>query len=139
MSFRSQTVWRVASTLATGTAIVATSIYISQTARRIAASSKLGVTDENTAETSFIESHTIRNYVNTGNRAGRSLDMHTVTLNVPLNKGISDETILAQATKAFFNGWVFYLEGKALSLVKPADSKYSSMFFIALRLIQYGY
>ncbi len=65
--------------------------------------------------------------------------MHTVTLNVPLNKGISDETILAQATKAFFNGWVFNLEGKALSLVKPADSKYSSMFFIALRLIQYGY
>ncbi|OAA80360.1 hypothetical protein LEL_03846 [Akanthomyces lecanii RCEF 1005] len=127
MSTRSQTVWRVASTIATGTAIVATSIYVSRTARRITASSKLGVTDENVAEPSFVESHTIHNYVNPLNKASRVLDTHSVTLTVPLNKGISDETILAQATKSFFNGWVFYPEATALGLSKPEDSKYSKL------------
>lgn len=129
MSTSSQTAWRVASTLATGTAAVATSIYVSRTARRITASSKLGVTDENTAEPSFLESHTIQNHVNPLNKASLVLDTHSVTLHVPLSTSISDETILAQATKNFFNGWVFYPEAAALSLFKPENSKYSSMFF----------
>ncbi|OAR01395.1 hypothetical protein LLEC1_04626 [Akanthomyces lecanii] len=127
MSIKSSTVWRVASTVATGTALVAASIYVSRTARRIAASSKLGVTDEHTVEPSFLDSHTIRNHVNPQNRASRMLDTHSATLTVPLNKGISDETILAQATKGFFNGWVFYPEAMALSLVKPGDTKYSKL------------
>lgn len=131
----SQTAWRVASTLATSTAVVATSIYVSRTARRITASSKLDITDENTAEASFLESHTIHNYVNPLNKASRVLDTHSVTFHVPLSKGVSNETILAQATKNFFNGWVFYPEALALSLFKPENSKYSSMFYF---LSQHG-
>ncbi|OAA38988.1 hypothetical protein BBO_06841 [Beauveria brongniartii RCEF 3172] len=129
MSFTSRTVWRLASTVAAGAALVTTSIYVSRTTWRIAAGSKLGITDENTALLSFIDSPTISNHVNPQRKESRAVDTHTVTLHVPLNKGISDETILAQATKNFFNGWVFYLEAKALNLIKLQDGKYSSMFF----------
>ncbi|KAM3499847.1 hypothetical protein MY10362_006923 [Beauveria mimosiformis] len=127
MSLTSRTVWRVASTVAAGAAIVTTSIYVSQTTRRIAAGSKLGITDENTALLSFIDSPTISNHVNPQRKESRAVDTHTVTLHVPLNKGISDEIILAQATKNFFNGWVFYLEAKALKLIKFQDGKYSKL------------
>ncbi|TQV91233.1 hypothetical protein IF1G_10114 [Cordyceps javanica] len=127
MSTTPRTAWRFASALAQGTALVAASIYISQTARRIAASSRLGVTDENVASPSFLESPTVRNYVNPQNRESRAVDTHSVTLHVPLGKDISDERILAQATRSFFNGWVFYLEAKALRLIRLDDSRYSKL------------
>ncbi|KGQ05079.1 hypothetical protein BBAD15_g9676 [Beauveria bassiana D1-5] len=127
MSFPSRTVWRLASSVAAGAAIVTTSIYVSRTTRRIAAGSKLGITDENTAPVSFLDSPTISNHVNPQRKESRAVDTHTVTLHVPLNKAISDETILAQATRNFFNGWVFYLEAKALKLIKLQDAKYSKL------------
>ncbi|OAA58170.1 hypothetical protein ISF_06709 [Cordyceps fumosorosea ARSEF 2679] len=124
MSITSRTAWRVAY----GSAILASSLYLGQTARRIAASSKLGITDENVALPSFIESQTIRDYVNPQNRQSRAVDIHTATLDVPLNKDdVSDEALLAQATKSFFNGCVFYPEAKALNLLKLKDSKYSKL------------
>ncbi|KAK8144328.1 hypothetical protein G3M48_006003 [Beauveria asiatica] len=127
MSFTSRTVWRLASTVAAGAAIVTTSVYVIRTTRRIAAGSQLGITDENTAPLSFIDSPTISNHVNPQRKESRAVDTHTVTLHVPLNRDISDETILAQATKNFFNGWVFYLEAKALNLIKLQDGKYSKL------------
>ncbi|EGX88084.1 hypothetical protein CCM_09220 [Cordyceps militaris CM01] len=128
MTFTSHTAWRFASTLAKGTALVATSIYITQTTLRIAASSKLGVVDEVGGPPSFIDSPTIRNHVNPHDRSSRVVDTHAVTLDVPLRKHVSDEMILARATKSFFHGWVFSLEARALRLIRLQDSKYTSMF-----------
>ncbi|ATY67082.1 hypothetical protein A9K55_000388 [Cordyceps militaris] len=127
MTFTSHTAWRFASTLAKGTALVATSIYITQTTLRIAASSKLGIADEVGGPPSFTESPTIRNHVNPHDRSSRVVDTHAVTLDVPLRKHVSDEMILARATKSFFHGWVFSLEARALRLIRLQDSVYTKL------------
>lgn len=104
------------------------SLYARSVSRRLAACRDLEITDEEIATQSFVESPTVRDFVNP--RAMRSgvADMRTVVLRMPLNRDISDEEILAQATKSFFNGWVFYPEAKALATWKPADTTYSSRF-----------
>ena len=118
--------WRIAANVLTGATLLGASLYARSASRRLAACRGIEITDEEIATQSFVESHTVRDFVNP--RAMRSgvADMHTVVLRMPLNRDISDEEILAQATKSFFNGWVFYPEAKALALWKPADTTYSS-------------
>ncbi|KAJ3493825.1 hypothetical protein NLG97_g4486 [Lecanicillium saksenae] len=128
MSIQLPRAWRFACQVAKVSAFITIPCYLHVTTRRVRAGQRLGITDEDdVALPSFTESSTIRNYVNPHGKASGAVDMHTVTLNVPLDKGISDETILAQATKSFFNGWVFYPEAKALSLIKLGDFKYNKL------------
>ncbi|KAJ6781331.1 hypothetical protein PWT90_03451 [Aphanocladium album] len=128
MSVRLPKVLRFASQMAAVTVLATIPVYIRNTSRRVNAASNLGVTDEDAvALPSFMESSTIRNYVNPQGKASGAVDMHTVTLNVPVDRDISDETILAQTAKSFFNGWVFYPEAKILSLIKLKDFKYTKL------------
>lgn len=127
MSFAPKAAWRVASIL-TGSVVFASAAYAYQFSKRMNASRGLGITEMAVAQDSFLESSTLRDYVNPQNRLSGKGDTHTVVLDVPLNSGISDENILAQATKAFFSGWVFYPESKVLRFLNLADKRYASMF-----------
>lgn len=127
MSFTSARAWRFAIITAKCGFIFGSVTYLYQFKRAMRTASTLQIKDTEVASESFTESRTIRDYVNPQGKSGAVVDTHSVTLQLPIDKGVSDETILAQATKKFFNGWVFYPESLILKTIGLEDSPSSSV------------
>lgn len=114
----------------TGTAIscaalFSLSAYLLPTCRSLKRTADLTVETKHDAPESFRDIHLVRGLVNPRNYT-ETHDSRSVTLKLPTSPHQSDELLLSCLVKGFFGGWVFTPEGKALSLARPADCKYTS-------------